>query len=79
MMPELIASSVANGSTLRPSAKRAPMVLPTPPWSLARVMPRSRQKASSAPAKSWFGRSRSAKARLVVAAPAAATAPARTA
>ena len=42
------------------------MGLPTPPWSRQRKMPRWRQKASSAPAKSWFGRSRSAKARLVV-------------
>ena len=32
----------------------------------ARRMPCCRQKASSAPAKSWFGRSRSAKARLSV-------------
>ncbi len=53
------------------------MVLPTPPWSLARKIPRWWQKVSSAPAKSWFGRSRSAKARLVVSAStlAAATGP----
>ena len=29
--PEVIASSVANGTMLRPSLKRAPMVEPTPP------------------------------------------------
>ncbi len=41
------------------------------------MIPRCRQNASSAPAKSWFGRSRSAKARLVVVAfeTAAATGP----
>ena len=35
----------------------------------ARAMPRSRQKASRQPAKSWFGRSRIAKARLDALAP----------
>jgi len=48
------------------------MMLPTPPCSLAWAMPRCRQKDSSVPAKSWFGRSRSAKARLVAVAPDAA-------
>ena len=52
LRPERIAISVAKGSTHVPSAKRAPMMLPTPPCSTAAVTARSRQKSSRAWARS---------------------------